>query len=337
LLLTASAYAADVSVDCNKKKTITAALAVLSKQGPNTIHVSGACNETVIIDDYEDLTLIANPSASINDPTPSNPSDNDVVGIFQSRNITLRGFTINGGAVGVACYQFSVCYLRDLIIQGQSDTGVVYSRSGGFVDNTTIQNTLLGGLALSSQSEVLFGSGVFGTPGTATIQDIGTEANGSLPVWVLNGSELTLGGATVQNNAYGDGAYVAFGSVLRMINSTITGNGGNGIKADSSVVRFQLESVPVSITNNGSAGIRLQNTSTVQSQGSGTLTISGNAGNGISIGHLSFVRLGGGRTITGNGSPDVNCSVSTARSDGVGDSGSPNLGGGTTNCTEPAP
>jgi len=47
--------------------------------------------------------------------------------------------------------------------------------------------------------------------------------------------------------------------------------------------------------------------------------------------------LRGPRTISGNGSPDVNCTVSTAKTEGTGGSATPNLGGGTTNCTEPAP
>ncbi|MCI0620557.1 MAG: hypothetical protein L0387_02615 [Acidobacteria bacterium] len=337
LLAAGSAYANDVSLDCDKKKTITAALAGLSKQGPHTITVSGTCNESVVIDGFDTLTLVGTAGASINDPTPENLEDNDVVDIIQSRNVTVQGFTINGGVEGVACTQFSVCYLRELLVQGQSDNGVIYARSSGFVDNTTIQNTLFAGFQAVNSSNVILGSNLFGTPGTTTIQNNGTEENGGIGVNANQGSNLTLFGVTIQNHAHGDGAGANFGAFLRILGAnTITGNGGNGIGSNSSVVRIQAAGETVSITNNGGSGVNLANTSTFQSQG-GTLNVTGNTGNGIFVGHLSFVRLRAGRTISGNGSPDVNCSVSTAKTDGVGDSTSPNLGGGTTNCTEPAP
>ncbi|HXE91939.1 MAG TPA: right-handed parallel beta-helix repeat-containing protein [Terriglobales bacterium] len=338
LLLTAgSAYAADVTVDCNKKKTINAALAGLSKQGPHTVTVSGTCNENVVIDGFDTLTLIGTAGASINDPTPGNLADNDVVDILQSRNVTVQGFTINGGIEGVACIQFSVCYLRELLVQGQSGDGVIYARSSGFVDNTTIQNTLFAGFQAVNSSNVILGSNLFGTPGTTTIQNNGTEENGGFGVNANHGSNLTLVGVTVQGHAYGDGVSANFGAFLRLLGSnTITANAGNGISISGALARIQAAGETVSITNNGGNGVNLANTSTFQSQG-GTLTVTGNTGNGIRIGHLSFVRLAAGRTISGNGSPDVNCSVSTAKTEGVGDSSSPNLGGGTTNCTEPAP
>jgi hypothetical protein len=344
LLTAASAYGAEVTVECGKKKTtnftsINTALATLSKQGPNTIHVSGPCKEAVLVDGYEDLTIIGSgPSASISDPTPSVSDDNDVVDIMQSRNVTVQGLTINGGILGVACFQFSVCYVREMLVQGQSDTGVGYFRSSGFVDNTTIQNTQFGGLAAFHNSNVIYGSNLFGTPGTATIQNNGTVDNGSVGVNVQNGSHVTLLRATIQNHSGGDGVAVSFGSNLRLlVSSTITGNAGNGIVVSGAVARIQNGGETVSITNNGGSGIALANTATLQAQGPGNLNITGNTGNGISVGHLSFLRLGGGRTITGNGSPDVNCSSVTSVTIGTGGSATPNLGGGTTNCTEPAP
>ena len=248
------AYAADVTVECNKKKTtnftsINTALATLAKQGPNTIHVSGPCKEAVVIDGFDNLTLIAaGPGTSISDPTPSNLEDNDVVDILESRNVTVQGFTINGGVEGVACFQFSVCYLRELTVQGASDSGVFFGRSSGFVDN-----------------------------------------------------------------------------------STITGSSGNGVSAQGSVVRLQGGNT---INANGANGVVLRNTSTLAISGADTITANG--GNGVALGHLSFLRMGAA-TISGNAAPDVNCSVTTAKTQGTGGSATPNLGGGTTNCTEPAP
>jgi hypothetical protein len=332
LAATVSAYATDLAVNCGAKKnnSIQAALNSLSKQGPHTITVSGTCNEAVLIESFDNLTLVATPGASINDPTPLDLEDNDVIFITDSR-VTVQGFTINGGVDGVVCSHFSVCYLRELIVQGASNTGVFFSTGSGAVENTTIQNTLFGGILVGNGSSVVFGGGILGTPGTATIQNNGTADNGALGVSVANGGTLTLLNATIQNHPYGDGAQANLGSFLRLLDSTITGSGRNGVTVQSSVVSLAGVS---SITNNGARGVNLVNTSTLQTSGSNTIT--GNAGNGITVGHLSFVRLGGLKTISGNASPDVNCAVTTAKTQGTGGSATPNLGGGTTNCTEPA-
>ncbi len=288
---TVSAYATDLAVNCNAKKnnSINAALATLSKQGPHTITVSGTCNEAVLIDGFDNLTLVTTTGASINDPTPSNLEDNDVVDISNSRNITVQGFTINGGVEGVACFQFSVCYLRELTVQGASNTGVFYTRSSGFVDNTTIQNNYFGGITVNNGSNVAFGSALFGTPGTATIQNNGTAIDGGIGANVGNGSNLLLLTATIQSHPYGDGAQANFGSILRVVNSTITGSGGNGVSVQSSVVRLQGGN---SITNNTANGVNLRNTSTLQI--SGVDTITGNGGNGVVLGHLIFSADGWG-------------------------------------------
>ncbi|MGH9554283.1 MAG: right-handed parallel beta-helix repeat-containing protein [Terriglobales bacterium] len=315
LFLSPAANAADVTVECNKKKTtnftsINTALASLSKQGPHTVHVSGNCKEAVVIDGFYSLTLVGDsPGASISDPTPSVPDDNDVIDISYSRNVFVKDLTINGGSSGIACFRFSNCDLQNLVVQGASDTGVLYVRSGdGVADNVTIQNTGFAGLQVLNGSNVAFGGGFLAEGTTSTIQNNGNAENGALGVNVLHNSTLFLANTTVQNHSNGDGVNVAFGSVLRVLGATITGSGGNGVSVETSQVLLQ-----------------------------GANEITGNVGNGVRLSHLSYLRAGGDKVISGNGAPDVNCSVSTAKTRGTGGSGTETLGGGTTNCAEPAP
>ncbi len=90
----AVAQAAIVNVNCNanKNNSINVALGKLNKRGPNTVRVSGNCNEAVVIDGFDRLTLEGNPTATINDPTPSpdpDLEDTTVVDIQDSDHVNL--------------------------------------------------------------------------------------------------------------------------------------------------------------------------------------------------------------------------------------------------------
>jgi len=64
------AQAANVSVNCDKHDSIRKALhlvAISNSKGPSTITVSGACEENVVIQGMDRLTLITKNGASITD------------------------------------------------------------------------------------------------------------------------------------------------------------------------------------------------------------------------------------------------------------------------------
>jgi len=308
LLAFSPTYADDVSVDCSKAKkkdSITAALANLSRQGPHTITVTGACSENVVIRDFDGLTLKGNPGASVDDPTPTVPDDNDVIDITRSRNITVRDLAINGGLDAITCFLFSECHLLNLTIQGAQE-GVAFARSLGVVgDNTVIQNNAQSGMSVIRGSHVRVGP-------VSTTSGVTIQANGGLGILVEEDSYLDVFQSAVQNHALGDGVVIGTGSHVQLFNVTIAGNAGRGVSVGpSSVLRVR--------------------------GGLGPNQISGNGGHGVVLDHLTFLSINGPRDISGNAAPDVNCSVSTAKTSGTGGSASPNLGGGTTNCTEPAP
>lgn len=294
LIFTAMAQAADVTVDCSAKKnnSINAALATLSKGGPNTIRVSGICNEAVLIDGFDRLTLVGNPTATINDPTPSPPEteDTNVINISDSDRVVLRNLVVNGGVTGIACGLYSVCHLLDVHVHNSVDTGVLVFRSSAVIGDSTVIEDNAG-------SGVLAGGGAnvhvipFNTNVAPTIQQNGVG------VTVVDDAHVTIFGA-VQNNA-GDGINLQRGSNIRLF-GTVTGNGGSGLFLRSSTARIAAS------------------------------TITGNSGSGVTVANLSFASFAG-NDITGNGAPDVNCTSATAVT--TGSAG----GGGTTNCTEPAP
>ncbi len=276
LVLTTLAQAADVNVNCNdpkKNNSINAALASLSKGGPNTIRVSGTCNEAVVIDGFDRLTLVGNPTATVNDPTPTTPEleDTTVILITDSDRVGVQGITVNGGAAGITCQAFSVCILRDVHVHNSVGAGVQYARSSGFIfDNTVIEDNGGNGLTVVNGSNV----SVFGDPVGPIIQD-----NGFSGVNVTNDSHFQLTVGTVLNNGI-NGINAQRGSNVNLF-GTVTGNGSHGLSLSSS-------------------------TATIQEA-----TITGNTGNGVRVANLSLARFLGA-TVSGNSAPDVNCTSTTA-------------------------
>ncbi|MEK7413760.1 MAG: right-handed parallel beta-helix repeat-containing protein, partial [Planctomycetota bacterium] len=293
---------ANVTVDCGAKKSnsITAALGALNKHGPNTILITGTCNEALSIDGYDHLTLLGNPTATISDPTPSqSPEDEDttVVLIFDSDRVVLQGITINGGATGIACQGFSVCWLQDVHVHGTFGIAVQFIRSSGFLfDDTVIEDNVGFGLSALSGSNVSLG------PRNSNVAP--TIQRNETGAFVGDNSHVQFTGSSVQDNS-GVGIQVVRGSNVRVL-GPVTGNGAEGVILVGSTARI--------------AGA----------------TITGNTGNGVVVANLSYANFSGGNTINGNDTLDVNCSSTTAVTQGTGNAN--NLGGGgTTNCTEPAP
>src|SRR5438270_284548 len=105
------AEAANLTVNCDKKQTISETLKVLAvghPQAPHTLSVVGSCRENILIQSVDHLTLIAKNGASITDSSGGTLA---VVDIEDSHSVTLQGFTINGGTAGVSCGTSSICYL----------------------------------------------------------------------------------------------------------------------------------------------------------------------------------------------------------------------------------
>jgi hypothetical protein len=113
LLTTAtSAHAVTLRVNCNQNAGLTgigAALRLLQNgesHGPATILVSGHCHENVVIQSIDRLTLNAVNGASITDVSRGAL---DVVIVLDSRDVTITGFSINGGANGIDCLDGTLC------------------------------------------------------------------------------------------------------------------------------------------------------------------------------------------------------------------------------------
>ena len=103
-------------VNCGGKtgfSSVGAALKTLQYSeghGPNTINVSGACRENIVIQSADRLTLNAVNGASISDTSGGKL---DVISVNDSRDVAINGFKIYAGsdgasgANGISCNDWS--------------------------------------------------------------------------------------------------------------------------------------------------------------------------------------------------------------------------------------
>src|SRR5690242_14237999 len=111
LCLSLQVQAKTVNVRCgaatnSDPTSITAALALLNPNGPNTLSVFGACNENVFINGFNRLTLAGNAGASVVDASGGTAQ---TILVVDSTDVVFRGLVIEGGLVGIQCDSFSVC------------------------------------------------------------------------------------------------------------------------------------------------------------------------------------------------------------------------------------
>jgi hypothetical protein len=148
LVALSSAYAAPIRVDCNRGGSINATLATLASAGNTrgiTIFVTGTCRENIFIYPFDHLKLQASPIATIQDASNGTLP---TVEIFDSYDVTLIGFTINGGVQAVNCNTDSNCTLYLDRIQGAVD-GVRFAGSHGRVLNSTVSNNSSRGIVVA--------------------------------------------------------------------------------------------------------------------------------------------------------------------------------------------
>jgi hypothetical protein len=210
--------AAPIKVDCNKEGSINKTLARLAQSGNTrgvTLSVTGTCNENITITGFDHLVLQGTPTATIQDASNGTAP---VVSIGSSYDVTLRGFTINGGSQGVNCGGASVCSLNSNTIQQSAGLGVRIGRSTAFLTSNNILNN-------ATQGIIVLNGGNLSTDSN-TISN-----NGGVGIFVTDHGYLQAAGDTIQSNAVGIRA--ANNSDVRPIGVTVTNNHAEGVRLES--------------------------------------------------------------------------------------------------------
>lgn len=248
------AQAATLIVNCDKHESLSQALRLLAKsnpQGPNKITVSGACDDNLVIQSMDRLTLITKNGASITDGSGGSLA---VVDIEDSHSVTVQGITINGGSGGLNCGSASVCYLTGNTIQdGVGARVFVSGGSHAFLDSNVIQNSGGRGLIESGGSQILSSNDVFQDNAAEGAVLSGSYFEASNSNFLNNGVGILVAGTGVQlhggtiSGNLGDGMTLRASATVALFGQTITGNGGNGVHLeDGAFAGF----VAASITGN---------------------------------------------------------------------------------------
>lgn len=236
LVLGFAAHAIDLNVYCGQKhslNSINAALKLLNPAGPNTITVSGTCKENVVIQGFDRLTLVAKPGAVLTDASGGNQWA--VVLILDSRRVSIQGFAIRGGNVGVSCDDYSLCRLSGNTFEGTAQRGLDVNDSDLTLFSDVIQNGA--------------GTGIYAERSNVQASNVTIQAN-STGISAA-GSTVTLTGATIHNNT-SDGVFVNSSARLHLTDSNISFNSGNGVTVADLT---DISMVNDTVTGNGQFGV----------------------------------------------------------------------------------
>lgn len=330
LLLPGIAHANNVAVNC-PAGSLSGAVAALPPNGPNTVTVTGTCNENVVITDMRSLTIVAGTvGAKIVQPQDSNTFD-----ITRSQDIVLQGLEIAGvpgstpgfGGAGVFINEASDVHILGCDINQNEGGGVTaINNSFLFLLKTNIHNNTPGdGLDVVTHS--------IADVRQTTIENNGCSGlvacfnfgfGGGVGVFVGGNSRVTLGGAPrttlIQNN--GDigiwarvSSTVGFGFSPPNTPPTVQGHNITGILIQEGA--HLVFGHPAVIQGNGGGcppntpipcgGIFATENATVEFQGFGTIT--GNHGAGITVQQGTNLHLGGGVTVSNNSGDGVHISL----------------------------
>ncbi len=317
------ARAADVTVGCpggsgGTYPSIGAALAALPSNGPNSITVTGTCNENVSISDMRSLVIIAGAGgAKIVQPQDSNTFD-----IVRSQNVTLRnleivgvpGSTVDSAGAGVFITEASDVRIIECDIHGNEASGVAETNNSVlFLRNTNIHNNTPGDgldVSVSSTADVRGttiqnngctglaacfnfnggGVGVFVTRNSAVSLRRNTviQNNGDIGIWarLLSTVGLDFGPPNTVTTVQGHnivGLYIQEGAHLQVNGAALIQGNGGGCPPETPIA---------------CGGIFATENATLEFPGFGT--ISGNHGAGISVEQGANLHLGGGVTVSNN-------------------------------------
>lgn len=94
VLLVSAAFAQTrptVAVNCDNGQSLNTALSKLNKHTPTTVTVQGTCTDFVTVDDFEDLTLIGQSGAVIQQPATKPQNNSYVLSMrYLSRRLAQR-------------------------------------------------------------------------------------------------------------------------------------------------------------------------------------------------------------------------------------------------------
>jgi hypothetical protein len=297
-------------VDCDKGDSITAAAADLNADKTYVLHVSGVCNENVVVENFEGITLtiLGDPSATIQGFTVV-PAGPPVVSVSNSRRVVLANLTIitSGGMTSI-----------------DNPAGVALNLCRGCEVSNSVINTSRVGINLSNSQVSIAGITINSSPTATNAVSVLDDSNATVSNLTANGSGggigllvdrssrvrmnvVAPGSSSIQNYSVGmqvrNASTLEAGAPCNPVNCLeVHNNSVTGIQ----IISAQATLIGVNVTNNNQ-GIVVQNSGTLSYAGPGSITGSspGPGGVGVLVTHNSHAAIfgnnsGSGTNITGN-------------------------------------
>lgn len=299
--------APSTTVNCDQGQSISATLAKLNKQGPNTVTVSGTCTEYIQISGFENLTLQGLAGATLVEPTGTNQLAFLFIG--SSRSVTVDGFSIqasttDAGAIAIGHGSTDI-RLRHLNITGGSSGISVFEQSQVSIAYVTAKDPGFTTLGVYDLSDVHLERSLFQNTS-------GAQYHVGL---FVGASHITMYGTTINNMQVGIDAYA--GSIIDVLTFTTyyqtsgstdvvinnsAGTNNNGVTVDAggslNVAGAKLLINKPGQTYGGYSGGVLLTDNSSMTASNGFLVITGSNGQGVMALDNSHATLIGA-TITG--------------------------------------
>jgi hypothetical protein len=291
LLIGATSTSAAQSVNCSTGGNLQTAISSLSSG--QTLTITGPCTGGPFYIGVSSVTLAA---------VGGGATINGTITVI-STNVTLTGLTITGTGLaatseGVTVLPFasviiSNCTIEDFDDGVRADEFGVASISGGLIaDNTG------NGINVIALGEASVGY----VPTFAAGTSLPVEITGNGTGVQVNGAGTTLLNAANIHANTGAGVIVGRGGNAEIVGGTIANNGADGIDVNAAGIDFNATyfdaSSPTTVTGNGGDGIKAESSSVTASNSDGP-TISGNTGGpALQLVQSSAVVKNGGGTIS---------------------------------------
>lgn len=308
LLILTPVYVYGTKVDCSKGDSINATLVKLSKIGPNVLTVTGNCAEDIVIDGFDDLTIVAAPGAALN---PASATSKTILLVNSSRRVVVDGFAFNIPAPApgtpftwVAEFNGSVgCVMKNLTVAGGGGIRLQRSSYVSIVDST-LHDVSLG---------ISVGNACNGDIRGVVIDNTLTPApRGQIGIAVFGGSTAFAEGVTINGFNQGvlaGGAFAVLGPGFFDTTRPVVIQGNRtGIAVNNGGLASL--SGPVAITANGalnndiSGGVVVNNgtlTLTAPLPQAGTTQVDNNITQGVLVMNSGVAQINGPVSISHNG------------------------------------
>jgi hypothetical protein len=317
-----AAAAPTPNVNCDRGQSLNATLAKMNKFSPATVVFTGTCNEYVVLDGFDNLTLTGVQGATIRQPnTPPPSSLSFVLSVKESRSVTFSGFAVHSqpsvsSSIGIGGGSTDIM-LRNITTEGS--WGIfIYEASQVWIVRARV-NLVYGYAAVSvfDKSDVHIVDGLLHRP-----------ANGAFNAGLFVGSgHVTMQGMTIRDMQ--QSIYINSSGSVDVSNFDPTAAEADVIIDNPSGINFigalvsdgsslNISSARLRITNAGqpsggdTGGILVTNGSTLTA--GSNLVVSGSQSQGVVVSNNSHAELSGS-SITGSargGLVVVNLSTATA-------------------------